>query len=192
MTRRERLQKLYAKWDDCRKCELGSSRKNLVLYRGSPMSRLVVIGEAPGADEDEQGQPFVGLAGKTLDKLFKSAGLSPKKDVFITNMLACRPLGNRKPAREETIACRPRLLQVLKIVKPKCLLLLGATAAKLAGVPSISGWRGDIVEVELPGGLVFESVPTFHPSYLNRLGGKKEIRDLMVKDIMLASHIANK
>lgn len=168
------------------------------MWRGGPEARIAAIGEAPGADEDEYGEPFVGAAGRKFNQLLKEASVLPD-DIFIMNMLGCRPPGNRKPKPEELKACRRRMRAMLRIVRPKVLLLVGATAARLAGVTAISKARGKPVEVEIPTRIVdrrveeaavYPAIPTFHPSYLLRMGGSVEIHQQMLSDIIKARNLS--
>lgn len=172
--RLEVLDNIEQRWRDCEDCALSQHRTNVVQWRGDPTAPLFVIGEAPGADEDAKGRPFVGPAGRLLDTLFHRAN-APPESVFITNMVACRPPDNRRPEHEELRACSGRLHMLLKVVKPKALLLLGATAARLAGITSISAFRGEETTVELfmyDGKIrTWPAIATFHPSYILRSGG---------------------
>lgn len=196
MHRIKMLDALCSKWSDCSRCQLHQMRKQVVNWRGSPGAKLALIGEGPGADEDKLGIPFVGAAGRRLDQLLIEAGLKPEKDVFVANIVGCRPPNNREPSIEEAKACRDRLTALLAIVMPKVLLLMGGTAAKrLAGIQAISKWRGEVTDVVLLAdhGAVFEftAIPTFHPSYLNRMGGKESIKSQMLSDIKKAWEVAN-
>lgn len=182
------LDRLEATFHDCDRCGLSEQRKNVVHWRGNPYAKLCAIGEAPGADEDDKGLPFVGVAGRKLDELMAKAGLVPAQDVFIINMAGCRPPNNRKPTSEECKACRPRMELLLAIAKPRALLLLGAVAAlRMAGITAITQWRGRETEVEFNGlgGVVtsLPAIPTFHPSYLLRQGNSNAIRLVMIDDI---------
>ncbi len=113
----------------CRKCELGSLRKNAVPGEGNTSARLMFVGEAPGADEDTQGRPFVGRAGQLLDKIITACGLK-RQDVWIGNILKCRPPDNRDPKPEEIIACIPYLQRQIELINPEIIVALGAHAAK--------------------------------------------------------------
>lgn len=190
-----RLEALEDYWFDCQSCELGKTRKRLVMWRGSPNAKLFLIGEGPGADEDEKGFPFVGAAGRKLDDMLREAQLDPSEDVFITNMVGCRPPNNRVPERSEIKACSGRLQGLLHIVDPKVIVLLGGTAASLAGIKTISKWRGEQVDVDV---LMWNgetkswpSIPTYHPSYLLRTGNNAKIRQQIVGDLKLAKKVAH-
>ena len=187
--KRRRLEQLAASWRGCTDCALSSGRTNVVFYRGDPDARIVVIGEAPGHDEDTRGLPFVGRAGRALDGLLRGAGLDPRSDVFIMNMVGCRPPGNRVPKREELSACRPRTEYMIKMVDPAILLLLGTTAAKLAAITSIGPWRGTPVEVELPT-KTYKAIPTYHPSFLLRQGNSPKLQRKIISDIKVARALA--
>ena len=113
----------------CRKCDLGSLRTNAVPGEGSPRARIMFIGEAPGADEDAQGRPFVGRAGQLLDRIIAACGLK-REEVFIGNILKCRPPDNRDPRPDETISCLPYLQRQIEMIKPEVIVALGAHAAR--------------------------------------------------------------
>jgi len=123
------LDELNSKIKNCLKCPLGSSRKNFVFGTGNPNAKLVLIGEAPGADEDEQGEPFVGRAGQLLTKILSAVQLS-REEVFICNILKCRPPNNREPLPSEIEACEPFLRKQINLISPKVILCLGRTAAQ--------------------------------------------------------------
>lgn len=112
----------------CPDCPLKATRKNLVFDRGNPQADILVIGEAPGEQEEKTGQCFVGRAGKMLDRMLTYAGLDPARDVLIANVLKCRPPDNRTPTQEEAHSCLPTLLEQIRITQPKLMLLMGRTA----------------------------------------------------------------
>ena len=151
---------------DCTRCKLSNGRKNIVFGSGNPNADLVFVGEGPGADEDEQGLPFVGRAGKKLTEIIeKGMNLNREKDTYICNIVKCRPPGNRDPEKEEIEACNPFLLQQLKAIQPKVVVALGKPAAStLLGrnVP-ITKERGTWHEYE-----GFKLMLTLHPAYLLR------------------------
>jgi len=168
-TKAERLARLAAKAAACRKCEhLASFRTNVVFGEGNPEAALMFVGEAPGADEDEQGRPFIGRAGQTLTKMIQAMGLT-REQVYIGNILKCRPdmpkgaSGNRKPTPEEMKTCMPYIVSQIEIIQPRALVALGATAveALLDAKLPISRLRGKFVDFR---GIPL--MPTFHPSYL--------------------------
>ena len=160
---------------NCHRCKLGDTRQNVVVGRGNLQASIMIIGEAPGQNEDETGLPFVGRAGQLLEKILASVKLDSKKDVYIANINKCRPPDNRNPTTEEIKACKPYLLEQIRLVDPKIILLTGATALKglLAEKRGITKIRGQWIEWE--GRLC---MPIFHPSYLLRnssreVGGPK-------------------
>jgi uracil-DNA glycosylase family 4 len=154
----------------CRKCELGSLRRNAVPGEGSPTAQIAFVGEGPGADEDAQGRPFVGRAGQLLDKIIKGMGLK-REDVYICNVIKCRPPENRDPKPEEIISCLPYLQRQLELINPKIIVALGAHAARslLNNNKAIGQLRGQFHEY-YPGlgGHPIKLMATFHPAYLLR------------------------
>ena len=114
----------------CKKCALHEGRTQIVVDRGNPAAKIMVIGEGPGENEDLQGAAFVGRAGKLFDEIMKGIGMDTNKDMFIANVVKCRPPGNRAPHDEEAQACFPYLRRQIELVGPKVILLLGATALK--------------------------------------------------------------
>ncbi|MFA5555073.1 MAG: uracil-DNA glycosylase [Phycisphaerae bacterium] len=154
----------------CRKCELGSLRTNPVPGEGNPDARLVFIGEGPGADEDAQGRPFVGRAGQLLDKMIKAMGLQ-RSDVYICNIIKCRPPGNRDPKPEEIFQCLPYLQRQLEIIQPEIIVALGAHAARtlLETTKPIGQLRGQFLDYYTSlGKPPIKLMATFHPAYLLR------------------------
>jgi uracil-DNA glycosylase family 4 len=150
--------------NQCYRCELGETRTNAVVGRGNPNADLMIIGEGPGQNEDETGLPFVGKAGQLLDKILASVQLT-EDDVFIGNIVKCRPPGNRTPTQQEMDACRPYLLEQIRMVDPKIIMLSGASAVKglIGDKRGITKIRGEWIEWE--GRLC---MPVFHPAYLLR------------------------
>ncbi|TBR58706.1 uracil-DNA glycosylase [Mastigocladus laminosus UU774] len=151
--------------NQCHRCELGNTRIHAVVGRGNLKAPIMVIGEAPGQNEDETGLPFVGRAGQLLEKILQSVKLDTEKDVYIANINKCRPPNNRVPTNEEVEACKPYLLEQIRLVDPKIILLTGATAVKgiIGDKRGITQIRGTWMEWE--GRLC---MPIFHPSYLLR------------------------
>lgn len=149
---------------DCRACPLHKTRKNVVFGDGDPHAKLVFVGEAPGYDEDLQGLPFVGQAGKLLTKMIEAMGLS-RDSVYICNVLKCRPPENRQPQPEEVAVCKEYLLRQIEIISPKVICCLGrhAACALLETEDPISKIRGKQIDYK---GIAL--VPTFHPAYLLR------------------------
>ncbi|MDP1734164.1 MAG: uracil-DNA glycosylase [Sulfuritalea sp.] len=149
----------------CRQCRLCEARKQAVLGVGDVNADWLFVGEGPGAEEDERGEPFVGQAGKLLDSMLAAIGLKRGEDVYIANAVKCRPPENRKPADEEVAACRPYLEQQMELIRPKLIVALGATAAQtlLQREIRIGAERGKLHD--------WRGVPlivTYHPSYLLR------------------------
>jgi DNA polymerase len=161
---------------ECRRCGLCATRTQTVFGSGSRAPRLIVVGEAPGAEEDRQGLPFVGPAGEMLTKMLAGIGLDRERDVFILNVLKCRPPDNRPPAPDEVAACRPYLKEQIEHLKgarpaPPLLLALGnhAVRALLATERGITSLRGRFTQT--PEG--WRVMPTFHPAYLLRTPERK-------------------
>lgn len=148
----------------CRLCGLCEERTNTVPGQGSRQPELMFVGEGPGADEDAQGLAFVGRAGKLLTKIIEAMGLT-RDEVFIGNIVKCRPPGNRAPTPEEMQACMPYLLEQIELLKPKVIVTLGATAAKglLGATEGITKLRGKWQDFE-----GIDTMPTYHPAYLLR------------------------
>ncbi len=154
----------------CHKCGLGSLRTNAVPGEGNPNARILFVGEGPGADEDAQGRPFVGRAGKLLDKIIAAMGLK-RSDVFICNILKCRAPDNRDPRPEEIISCLPYLQRQIEIINPEIIVALGAHAARtlLETNKSIGQLRGRFHEYFSGiGQPAIKLMATYHPAYLLR------------------------
>jgi uracil-DNA glycosylase len=162
-------------------CSLKATAKNLCFFRGRPRASLMLIGEAPGRDEDLEGKPFVGRAGQLLDRMLAAIDLS-ERDAHITNIVYWRPPGNRTPTPQEAQACRPFLERQIELVAPAIILLLGGAAAKhLFGVADgIMRIRGKWREVEI-GSRKARALATLHPAYLLRAPAAKRLvwRDLL-------------
>lgn len=156
--------------DGCRRCRLAETRTNTVFGRGRPQqARWMLIGEGPGAEEDKQGEAFVGQAGKLLDAMLDAAGIDPSADVFIANVLKCRPPNNRNPEPDEVAACEGYLYEQIRLVQPDCILLLGRFAAQsvLHSELQIGRLRNKLHHITLDGRQV-PVVVTYHPAYLLR------------------------
>ncbi|MBM3293999.1 MAG: uracil-DNA glycosylase [Candidatus Aminicenantes bacterium] len=173
------LEDIAAEIASCRKCPLASGRTRAVPGEGRPEADLMFVGEGPGHDEDVQGRPFVGRAGQLLTRIIAAMGFD-RSDVFIANIVKCRPPDNRPPQKDEADACLPYLLEQIAAVGPKVIVTLGKTATDVF-VPSRQGmterrgrfetWRGIAV------------MPTFHPSYLVRNEGNKELKRMVWEDM---------
>jgi uracil-DNA glycosylase len=163
--RREKLIELYHEVRDCRACPLGATRTNAVFGMGNADADLMFIGEAPGAEEDRLGKPFVGRAGKLLDQLLEEIGLTRTDDAFIANVLKSRPPGNRDPKPDEIDACRPYLERQIQLIEPRVICTLGNFATKLiTGSPvGITRCCGRPQEREVAGVPVIV-YPLFHPA----------------------------
>ena len=133
---------LAAECGGCRRCGLAATRQQVVVGRGNAAARLLLVGEAPGAEEEACGQPFVGRSGRLLEAMLAAAGLNSERDLYIANVIKCRPPGNRKPSRAEIEACRPWLERQIALVRPQLVLLVGATALE-----ALLGIRGGITQL---------------------------------------------
>jgi len=160
----EILRKLYAGFKDCEVCPLGTTRTKFVFGEGPPDSNLMFVGEGPGRDEDLSGRPFVGRAGQLLNKIIEAMGYQ-RDQVFIANVVKCRPPGNRTPLPDEMAACSPILRRQIEAVDPKVIVVLGSTALKFfaGSSASIMRMRGRFIEWENR-----VLMPTFHPAYILR------------------------
>ena len=160
----ETLLKIREDLGECTRCKLHKTRNKIVFGDGSAKAQLVFVGEGPGADEDAQGLPFVGRAGKLLTQMIEAMGLQ-RGDVYICNVVKCRPPGNRQPEKDEVDACSPYLFRQLDALQPKAIVCLGATAAQtlLQTNRSISQFRGQWLDFR-----GFKMMPTYHPAYLLR------------------------
>lgn len=159
------LETLEPRVKRCAKCPLSETRTNIVFGEGNPQTAVMLVGEGPGEVEDQTGRPFVGAAGQKLDEVLASVGIT-RKDVYITNVVKCRPPGNRVPTRKEMEACSPYLEAQIALVNPSLIVTLGNTPTQwllpsAGGITSVRGtfltWRGGI-----------QLFPMFHPSYLLR------------------------
>jgi uracil-DNA glycosylase family 4 len=163
------LESIRTELGDCRRCKLAPMRTNIVFGSGNPGAELVFVGEAPGYDEDQQGLPFVGRAGQLLTKIIESINLK-REDVYICNVLKCRPPENRNPEPDEVASCNPFLKKQLAAIRPKVVCCLGTFAAQtvLQTASSISKLRGKFFDMD-----GMRVIATFHPAYLLRSPEKK-------------------
>ena len=166
-----RLEELRQKIGECKRCKLWNGRTHIVFGTGNPDTRLLFVGEGPGEEEDRQGKPFVGRAGELLTKMIGAMGLV-RDDVYIANVIKCRPPQNRNPEEDEITACRPFLEEQIEIIRPEVICALGTFAAHtlLKTEVKISGLRGKIHVKDN-----YKIVPTFHPAYLLRNAGQKHL-----------------
>jgi len=173
------LEELRREIGDCKRCRLCEGRNQLVFGVGNPGARLMFVGEAPGRDEDRQGEPFVGRAGKLLDKIIEAMNLT-RQDVYIANVVKCRPPENRNPAPDEIETCEPFLLRQIEAIKPEIIVCLGTFAAqtllqtetRIGALRSkFHAWPSPVVkakfETSLPEGGI-QVMPTYHPAFLLR------------------------
>jgi DNA polymerase len=153
----------------CRRCKLHEHRNTIVFGEGDPKAKLVFVGEGPGADEDASGRPFVGRAGQLLDKIIAAIGMK-REEVYITNVVMCRPPGNRTPERDEVATCEPFLFRKLALIRPAVIVALGSPAFQclIRSKESISRSRGQWFDWN-----GMKLMPTFHPAYLLRSPEKK-------------------
>jgi DNA polymerase len=165
------MQEIREDIGDCTRCKLHTlGRKQIVFGVGNPRAELMFVGEAPGADEDAQGVPFGGRAGQLLTKMIEAMGFT-REDVYIANVIKCRPPENRNPEPDEVLSCEPFLFKQIDSIKPQVIVALGAFAAKalLKSEQPISRLRGQVHEYHGA-----KLIPTFHPSYLLRSPGQKK------------------
>ena len=179
----QNLQKLREKIKDIKNCKLKENASNIVFSDGNPNSKIMIIGEGPGANEDKEGFPFVGRAGQLLDKMLNAINLS-RDNVYITNVVNYRPPENRKPTDEEVKRYLPFLKKHIEIIRPKIILLLGSTAmnAILSNTDVISKMRGKWYEIEI-NDLKLYSIVSFHPAYLLRQPDQKKLSWIDLKMI---------
>lgn len=167
----------------CTKCGLHAARINTVFSRGKPQASICIVGEAPGEDEDLQGLPFVGKSGKLLDETLTSLGIDPAKDIYVCNIVKCRPPGNRKPTEEEINFCIDFLEEQLKLVSPKIIIALGNTA--VGGLLPIDYGITKIHGKFFKRGSIYV-MPVYHPSFVLRNGSKGPVFDAFKKDLEVA------
>lgn len=168
----------------CTDCRLSETRHNVVFGVGDPEARLMLVGEAPGKNEDLQGEPFVGAAGKLLDELLAGIGVQ-RSDVYIANVLKCRPPGNRDPQEDEIEACKGYLREQIRMIEPEVVVTLGNFATKLL-VPTQTGitrMRGQQIDWWLGATLI----PTFHPAAALR--GRPQVKEQMGDDFALVKQV---
>lgn len=172
---------LHDEWAACQLCSLQQERYQVVYGAGRVPSDLVILGEAPGAQEDTSGIPFIGPSGDLLNLMLQTAGVD-RKEVFVTNVVLCRPLNNKTPSQAQMKACRPRLMEELYIADPKVIITMGATATSaLFGKAVVMGEViGKPVVIELPGRYgkwKTTVIPTYHPAFILRQGALSKNAD---------------
>ena len=172
------LEQVYTELEDCRRCRLSQTRKNIVFGEGNAQARLMFVGESPGEQEDIQGRPFVGKAGLLFDKIVEAMGFS-RDEIFVLNAVKCRPPGSRMPEVDEVASCFPFLKRQIEIVRPEVIVALGSTALRALVSPDakINQMRGHFAQYEgIP------VMPTYHPAFLLRSpDSKKEVWEDMKK-----------
>lgn len=167
----------------CTKCELHKTRKQTVFARGNYQSKIMIVAEAPGQDENEQGFPFVGRAGKLLDAVLKDLGIDSNADCYVANILKCWPPGNRKPTDDESNHCLGYLEQQISLVEPKVIIALGNTAVDgLTNTPfTITKVRGKLLKYKS-----IPVMPSWHPSYVLRNGSSGPVYEDFKNDLQTA------
>lgn len=186
MNQTDRLRELEERWDDCRRCELFKTRKNIVFGEGNPSADILVIGEAPGEFEDLAGRPFMGPAGEVLDGFVSHMSLDRRIDLYVTNTICCRPavanedertgtikIEDRQPSKDERVACKPRLLETIYIVDPMLIVTLGRVPYQVlfGRVPKMESLRGNMQTLHIQGvhtELRYPVMPLYHTTYLLR------------------------
>ncbi|HEY7680833.1 MAG TPA: uracil-DNA glycosylase [Terriglobia bacterium] len=181
----ETLEQIREDLGDCRRCKLWEGRKNIVFGSGNPKAELVFVGEGPGADEDAQGLPFVGRAGQLLTDMIEKGLKIPRADVYICNIIKCRPPGNRKPERDEVAACRQFVERQLDAIRPRVICALGSTAVEtlLGARESMGTLRGQWYEFH-----GFPLMVTYHPAFLLRDPSRKSDTWADLKKILAHLH----
>ncbi len=202
-SRQVQLDAIRADIGDCKRCRLCEQRNNIVFGVGNPQAELVFVGEAPGRDEDKQGEPFVGRAGQLLTKIIEAMKFQ-RSEVYIANVVKCRPPENRNPAPDEIARCEPFLLRQIEVIQPKVVVGLGNFAVQtlLQTESKITGLRGRFhpwpsatvkakFETSLPEGSI-SLMPTYHPAFLLRNPNmKRSVWEDMQKVMQLLGHSTN-
>jgi DNA polymerase len=188
MNKTEKLEIIKKECNKCKKCELGKTRTNIVFSDGNPeTAKYILIGEAPGENEDLTGKPFVGRAGKLLNEFLSKSEISRDKDLYIINTVKCRPPKNRIPTDNEKLACRNYIENQIEIINPKIIILCGATALKsfYKTKEAISKIRGKWLDIKIKE-KYYKAIAVFHPSYLlrNHSIEPEKPRWLMLQDLL--------
>lgn len=218
MNKQEQLERLYKDWVVCEACPLHQKRKNFVFGYGNPDASILIVAEAPGEEEDIKGIPLIGPSGKLLDQYLASVSHMPEvvslaeageleklrelllEDIYITNVVGCRPPDNRDPTNPEIAACLPRLLEIIYIVDPLLIISMGriATTALMKKNMKITKSRGNLLEMEMKGRILnykIPVIPILHTSYLLRVNDFSQsggMSDMTFKDILKAHQIVDK
>lgn len=181
----DNLHQLRSAYTNCQRCKLCQQRTQVVFGSGNEKAEILLLGEAPGAEEDKQGIPFCGMSGKVLDQLLAGAGLK-REDVFITNTVLCRPPENRNPEKEEIEQCSERLDQLLALMQPKVIVTIGNFATqRLLGKTGITSLRGKVFPKVIAGREV-TIIPTIHPANYLYSGRNSELFAKMQQDFLMA------
>lgn len=185
--KQKKLEELKIKCGKCIDCELHKTRNNIVFSDGNPdTAKIVLIGEAPGENEDLQGIPFVGRAGKLLNEFLENAGISREKDLYIINMVKCRPPENRVPTKKEKATCKHFLTEQILTINPTLILLCGSTAMdEFLSAGKITEIHGEIFDIKISDN-TYKAMPILHPSPLCRYPDKKNV---MIKDLSAAKKL---
>lgn len=180
------LRDLKAEWINCNGCDLSKTRRNVVFGEGNPNADILVVGEGPGENEDKYGRPFVGVAGQILDQFLNAVGLSREKDLYMTNVVGCRPIlesidertgapktDNRPPSKDERMACKPRLMEILYQVDPLLIITIGKVPMQvlLGKAPTMASIRGRMQTLHVDGRhteIRYAVLPMYHTAFLNR------------------------
>jgi uracil-DNA glycosylase family 4 len=185
------LSQLQSREKQCTRCSLRVGCRQVVPGNGPFPCPIMMVGESPGSEEDDQGLPFVGPSGQLLDKMLRSSGM-PRETVYVSNVCRCRPPGNRVPASSEIAACKPWLWEEMKVVRPTAVITLGATPAHLLVKPGFLGMKA-VVGKAFRAPYLGENgiiVPVFHPSYLLR--GNMKLVEEMVKVFIRVKNYVDK
>ncbi|MEI8320753.1 MAG: uracil-DNA glycosylase [Alphaproteobacteria bacterium] len=190
-SKEDQLAKLREAMENFNECSLKRTALNLVFSDGNPHAKVMLVGEAPGADEDRLGKPFVGMSGQLLTKIFQTIGLKRETDLYITNVLPWRPPGNRQPTPQEVKQCLPFLHRHIAIIQPEVLVLVGGTATKALftdkeGITKIRGTWFDLPVPDLDRPIT--STAIYHPAYLLRSPLRK--RDVWMDVLMIKDRIS--
>jgi uracil-DNA glycosylase family 4 len=179
VTRESKVVSLEEAILNCQKCPLAQTRTNAVPGEGNLNAELMFIGEAPGRDEDKQGRPFVGRAGQLLTKIIHAMHFQ-RDEVYITNIVKCRPPGNRNPQSNEIASCKDYLIAQIEMIDPRVIVTLGKVAADffIRSSLGMTALRGDFYDVDK-----IKVMPTFHPSYLIRNEGNKKLKKMVWEDM---------
>lgn len=174
---------------NCNKCNLHKGRTNSVFSRGNPLAKVMIVGEGPGQEEDLQGKPFVGKSGQLLDTALFELGLDLDNDIYVCNIVKCRPPGNRTPTDDESNTCFPYLEEQIKIIKPQIIIALGSTAMNNLINTNLGITKNHGTIFKTMYGLV---MPIYHPSYVLRGGGyKSNLYQVFKSDIKSALEKVN-